>query len=335
MAEHRTTTLSEPVAAEMAAALIAAVCDLCAGSEYLVQTRRAFQNNGVADAIRDRRVGPIYEWLVQLFGYQGVTDHVARQTWATSGGVSHGAVARSLAAASCPKLRAYWTFEGCGHRKGRWECGEPDHRIECPLPRLAMRNGRLNQSAYGLALFLRDLTDDDLVGWIDYRLAIAPRPWTTAVLEAAVVQPLCGVFGVSNKVVSMAMADLLLGGDPSRAAWVEAGGQLIVIDTLVHNWLHRTGILASDEAEHSYGSGCYGPGGCSDIVRRAASRIDARRWCADYPQTFPRLVQHALWRFCAASELNVCNAVRIDDRAPCGNTGCIVHDCCARLPLRR
>ena len=43
------------------------------------------------------------------------------------------------------------------------------HLIDsCPLP---THNGNLNQLAYSLFLFIRDIANGDLVGWIDARLA--------------------------------------------------------------------------------------------------------------------------------------------------------------------
>ena len=48
--------------------------------------------------------------------------------------------------------------------------------------------------------------------------------------------------------------------------------QLIAVDTLVHNFLHRTGIFNRFNAAHPYGPGCYRPGGCADIIRLVASR---------------------------------------------------------------
>ncbi len=68
---------------------------------------------------------------------------------------------------------------------------------------------------------------------------------------------------------------------------------LIAVDTLVHNFLHRTGILARFKAGHPYGPGCYRPGGCAEIVRLVASQIDARQFNRDFPQIFPRFVQIA------------------------------------------
>jgi hypothetical protein len=41
--------------------------------------------------------------------------------------------------------------------------------------------------------------------------------------------------GVSDKVLSLALVVLLLGGRPGDSLWQAAGAQLIVIDTLVHN----------------------------------------------------------------------------------------------------
>jgi hypothetical protein len=41
---------------------------------------------------------------------------------------------------------------------------------------------------------------------------------------------------------------------------------MIAIDTLVHNFLHRTGILERLGAGHPYGLGCYQPNGCADIM---------------------------------------------------------------------
>jgi hypothetical protein len=200
-----------------------------------------------------------------------------------------------------------------------------------------LRNGRLNQTAYSLFLFLRDLADSDLVGWIDERLAgvdIVPVSDRAERLRQALLQPLANIYGVSNKVLAMALSDLLLAGDAKRQTWIEAGAVMIAIDTLVHNFLHRTGILGQLGADHAYGPGCYRPDGCAAIIERIAAKIDARRFNLSYPAFFPRFVQHAIWLFCAEAGLDRCNGNRIDDRAPCEQTDCPVFEKCARMPLR-
>ena len=76
----------------------------------------------------------------------------------------------------------------------------------------------------------------------------------------------------------MALSGILIGAADIRPKWLQVGVHLIAVDTLVHNFLHRTGILARFKAAHPYGTGCYRPGGCADIIRLVASQIDARQF---------------------------------------------------------
>ena len=110
---------------------------------------------------------------------------------------------------------------------------------------------------------------------------------------------------------------------------------MIAIDTLVHNFLVRTGILARFDADHSYGAACYQAGGCADIIAAVADRIDARQFNPGFPQPFPRFVQHAIWRYCAQSGLDVCNGNRIDDRKSCTNVYCQIRKLCDRIVLSK
>src|SRR3954468_2463222 len=128
-----------------------------------------------------------------------------------------------------------------GLREGARTCAEPQHFRRCPVPVFPMRKGSLNQSAFSLFLLIQDICGGDLVRGIDPRLAVADlgdMPGRAERLRAALLEPLSHVYGVSFKVLSMALADLLLGGDPGRKRWVTAGGSMIVVDTLVHNFLH-------------------------------------------------------------------------------------------------
>jgi hypothetical protein len=124
------------------------------------------------------------------------------------------------------------------------------------VPRHYLCNGRLNQTAYSLFLFMRDLAGGDIVGWVDQRLEAVDlnRGSDREVqLRQVLLEPLGHIYGVSNKVLAMALSDLLLAGDAKRPAWIEAGTVMIAIDTLVHNFLHRTGILRQLDADHAYG----------------------------------------------------------------------------------
>ena len=88
---------------------------------------------------------------------------------------------------SCPRLTSYWRFAECRFAKTAHTCSEPAHLSACPVPRHDLRNGRLNQTAYALFFFLRDVCDGDLVAWIDARLAAADeeRPGRAALMRQA------------------------------------------------------------------------------------------------------------------------------------------------------
>jgi hypothetical protein len=239
---------------------------------------------------------------------------------------------------SCPKLKTYWHFHGCRYEKASRTCAEPEHIGACPLPSHDLRNGHLNQAAYSLFLFIRDLADGDLIGWIDARLAAANSPagpHRLARMAAALIEPMREIYGVSDKVLAMAPSALLLGAPKKMVLWAEVGGSMIAIDTLVHNFLHRTGILARFNANHLYGAACYRPGGCADIIQSVAERIDARQFNPTFPQTFPRFVQHAIWCYCSKSGLDICNGNRIDDARRCDNLDCRVRLMCDRVALRK
>lgn len=245
---------------------------------------------------------------------------------------SYESIAASLSDTSpCPKLLSHWQFVGCGYRKNAASCDRQDLFHKCPLPRQDLRNGVLNRAAFSLLLFMRDICNGDFVGWVDQRLNEATAAERVGGL--ALIEPLRNVHGFSWKVLNMTLASFLLGADPQRVIWRQAGADMVAIDTLVHAWLHRTGILRGLGAEHLYGPACYSGSGCEHIIRQIASEIDCRTFNSSYPRAFPRFVQHAIWRFCAQQQLDQCNGNRIDDRKRCSRFSCIAYADCKRLRL--
>lgn len=292
----------------------------------------------LTQAILDRDTPYLFEHLVGSFSLQGISDRAAltymenhdRPTW-------QDLQRANSQPPACPKLRGYWTFCGCGYRKNARACAEPELVSNCSVPRPALRNGRLNQMTYSLFFFIRDVTDGNLVDWIDRSLAQASLG--TAKNRAyrmrhALIDPLRNIHGVSDKVLNMTLADVLLAAPEGKPLWRETGGGMIAIDTLVHHWLIRSGITQKLGHEHAYGTACYSADGCADIIRRIARRIDANQFNPDYPRYFPRWVQHSLWRWCAQSELNLCNGNNIDDDFRCRNVNCALFRRCDRVPLR-
>jgi hypothetical protein len=317
--------------------MVHATCCLAGSASYLADIREDLRHHGIIRAVRDHDTPALFDWLIKTLSFQGISDTVAAGYIAEHGSVRWSEIAQALSASpSCPKLDGYWRFYDCRYHKGSHTCSEPADIEACPLPRHPLRNGRLNQMAYSLFLFMRDVADADFVGWIDKQLAtVDPRaPDRLAACREAVIGPLRNVYGVSDKVLAMALSSMLLGAGKQRPLWFEVGATFVAVDTLVHNFLHRTGILGRLSAAHPYGDRCYRPGGCADIISVVAANIDARQFNPAFPATFPRFVQSAIWRYCAENGLGVCNGNRIADDRRCDNRHCQLFRRCDRVALR-
>ena len=302
-AQRTAGTNRPPDALISAVTLVRRVCDLASLPCLIDDARDELRRAGVAEAIRRHDDAKLFEWLLDAISYQGISDAIAQRYMDEHGRVRHADVVSALdTPPQCPKLESWWHFEGCGYRKWANHCSEPKLIRSCPLPSHDLRNGNLNQAAFSLALFMRDVADGDVVTWIDDRLARAecgPQSARGARLAASVIEPMRHVYGVSDKVLNMSLATLFMGGDAKRERWINAGANMIAVDSLVHHWLVRTGILRGLRASHVYGEQCYAENGCAAIIAQISKRIDARKYNPDFPRYFPRFIQHTLWRFWA------------------------------------
>ena len=299
--------------------------------------RAALDIHGVPHAVAASDSRVVYNWIMSIAGMQGVSDAAATSFQHEHGSATWAEVDAAMRARPpCPRLRSYWNFE-CGFRKASRTCLQPDHIDGCPVPRLPLRKGSLNEAAFSLWLFVRDIAGGDLVGWIDARLvAVDPGysvPDRAARMRAALLEPLCEIRGFGPKIWSMMLADMLLAADPGRERWTTTGASMIAADTLVHNHLYRTGLLRRTGAGHIYGPLCATSRGCVGVIENLSAAFDARSINADFPARFPRLIQHSIWAFCAASEWDVCNGNRIDDRARCQQRYCPCDGACERIAL--
>ena len=267
--EARSTT--KPIdlntaAIDHAVRLIHQVCCFAGSFDLLDE----FRDQALCAAVDRHDSAALFDRLMHDFSFQGISDEIAANYMRRHGQATWRSVRKNLARGpTCPKLKSYWHFHACRYEKTSRTCAEPDHIAACPLPTHRLRNGHLNQIAYSLYLFIRDVADGDLVGWIDHRLdqaneSGAPDPLSQA--RIGLIEPLRNVYGVADKILAMAMSGILIGAADVRPRWLEVGVQLIAVDTLVHNFLHRTGILARFKAAHPYGPGCYRAGGCAESL---------------------------------------------------------------------
>ena len=328
---NRTTAIDHAVR------VIYRVCCLAGSANLIDKIRADLDAEGIRTAMRKRDTAAVFDWLIAALSYQGISDQIAYDYMEQHGYVRWDDINEKLArGASCPKLKSYWHFHGCRYTKLRRTCAEPDHISRCPLPTHDLRNGRLNQTAYSLYLFIRDIADGDLIGWIDQRLQAANNPAgpdRLARMRDALIAPLREIYGVSDKVLTMALSSLLLGA-PKQAAAVARGRR--------QHDRHRH-ARSQLSAPHRHPApvrrrprlwlGLLPAGGCAEIIEVVAERIDASAFNPTFPAVFPRFVQHAIWRYCAQSGLAVCNGNRIDDRKSCDNVYCQIHNICDRKAL--
>jgi hypothetical protein len=311
---------------------------LLAPTTFLQDVQTRLDASGVRTAIALGQTSGVYNWIVRMLARQGIANAAAEGFVRRAGSPTWLDVSERLAkSSSCPRLRSYWSFADCGYRRAAGTCNTPRHINGCPVTAIPARKGALAQAAIGLRLFIRDVADNDLIRWIDQRLALADpaqgRVGRTAFMRRSLLEPLSQIPGTGPKIWSMVLAELLLGADPGRPRWVEAGASFVAVDSLTHNYLARSGILRHLQADHQYGAGCYQPGGCADVIGALAERIDAREFNADFPQVFPRWLQYSCWSFAAVGERNICNGLQIDDAQGCAQSNCPAFTVCERLPL--
>jgi hypothetical protein len=315
--------------------LVTTICALAGSPSYLSDLRASARRHGLIRAVGDHDTPALFDWLVSAASFQGISDSVAAGYMERNGRIRWQELQDAVAQRpSCPKLRSYWHFHGCHYRKNSGTCSQPDHIKACPLPLAPLRNGNLNQLSFSLYLFIRDIAENDLVAWIDRQFTAAAEGQPNIApdkLGMALIEPMRHIHGISDKILNLVLSTLLLGAGRERHFWVEAGAAMIAIDTLVHNFLARTGILNRANSDHPYGPQCYAAGGCADLIKLISANIDSRQFNSRFPSNFPRFVQKAIWNYCAMQGLNVCNGNKINDASRCANRKCRIFGSCDRI----
>ncbi len=307
--------------------LINNLCDISHGTNEFIGSSK------ITRMLLQQDTSAIFSWLLRTFSYQGLSDRAVESFISKNANTSFEDVRNSLGVNSCNKLNGFWTFEGCAYQKLQQSCSHTTLLRKCGVPKLPLRNGRLNQLAFSLFFFIRDVAQGELVEFLNSGVSAISENATPRHVHEQLIPPWKAIYGVSDKVATMALSTLLLGSPSNWHGWHAAGGSLIVVDSLVHNFLHRTGIIQAFGTKHTYGAGCYAAGGCFDAIGELAKFVDARRFNIDFPSYFPRFVQLAIWRYCAQSGWNICNGNKIDDRTRCVVRACSLRNDCWRKTL--
>ena len=313
--------------------VIGIICELCrrCTMDIIAEAEKELHSEGIDLAVKRKDSKPIFNWIMHPVSYQGISDRIADTFIEDHGNVTYLQISRALNRVSkkCDKLAGFEAFTGCGYNKGRRTCQNPKMFPTCPLPTHPLRNGRLNILAYSLYFFIRDVCQKDLIGFIDQ---IVDQDKSPSEKRDQFVKDLSRVYGMQGKIINMTFSTIFLGLRSIKPHWLEIGQVAIAVDTLVHNFLHRTGILAYYDMNHGIGA-CYGKNGCLKVIEDMAALVDCSVYFPNYPKYFPRFVQLSIWLFCSEGGEGICNGRMINDREPCQNTDCPLYNMCDRLPL--
>ena len=294
------------------------VCCLAGAASLIDDIRAELRAEGILTAIRRHDTATLFDWLISALSYQGISDQVATDYMERHGRPRWADIDAKVAACpTCPKLESYWHFHGCRYTRsaGYVQSLTTSMPVPCRPTSCATVGSTRWPTRYScsFATSPTPIWSGGSTGNSEVPMT-EPTPIGLPDYAKLVIGPLREVYGVSDKVLTMTLSCILLAAPKRLRLWHEVGASMIAIDTLVHNFLVRTGILARFEANHSYGAACYQAGGCADIINAVAQRIDAQQFNPGFPQPFPRFIQHAIWRYCAQSGLDVCNGNRMHKR---------------------
>lgn len=276
-----------------------------------------------------RAAGPeiIAGKLFEIANYQGMSDRAASSWLLTNGNPDFHELALRLPGEPCECAGSGDGVSGCGYLRSQNVCSHPALLTRCIVPTIPARKGQLARLAVALSYWTAELPNQSLVGWARSKLTRGdPRAGGSAMVDDLKRLP-----GVSDKVASMIASDVAIGLSTGSDALLRAGASVIVVDRLVHNLIIRTGATKVAGQSHTFGPGCYAEGGCRDLIELFAVGTDARQFNRHWPTFAPRMLQHAIWRFCAGNEMNTCNGNNIRAGSACGIRNCPGFKDCAQV----
>lgn len=100
-------------------AVVRVVLALAPPQHYLSDIRQRHMATGLARAVAEHNTAAIYEWIVPQLALQGISDHAAYSFARGRLPVRLNDLTRDIANPRCPRLRSWWSYAGCGYRKGR------------------------------------------------------------------------------------------------------------------------------------------------------------------------------------------------------------------------
>ena len=98
--------------------LIRQICRLSRSANLIAETRASLRTEGVTSAVRHHNSAALFDWLITMLSYRGISNWVAADYLERHGQATWHAIENDLQRGpSCPKLRSYWHFHDCRYSK--------------------------------------------------------------------------------------------------------------------------------------------------------------------------------------------------------------------------
>ena len=124
--------------------LVRRVCTVAGTDNWIEDLQVEAADDGIVDAVAAHDTAAIFDWLIWILSFQGISDAVAKGYMDRHGSITWEEIEWALANdPGCTKLQTYWTFTDCRYQKGAQTCSVPREFKACPLPQHLLRNGRL------------------------------------------------------------------------------------------------------------------------------------------------------------------------------------------------
>ena len=125
-----------------ARSLVRRVCDIAGQVTWIDDLRDDAIETGLVAAVEDHDTAVIFDWLMRMLSFQGISDAVAEGYMDRHGNVTWAEIEASLATnPGCDKLQGYWAFTDCQYHKGFQTCAEPTNFPIAPCPGIHSETG--------------------------------------------------------------------------------------------------------------------------------------------------------------------------------------------------
>ena len=171
--QQRRSHLNRPKtsAIDHAVRVVHNVCCLAGAASLIDDNRADLRAEGIPSAIRRHDTATLFDWLTSALSYQGISDQVASDYMER-----HGRRRGPISTPRLPPIPPAQSSRATGISTAAGTTKSAGH-VQSPTTSTPVRCRPTSYAMVGsTSLFIRDVADGDLVGWIDRQVQDADDP---------------------------------------------------------------------------------------------------------------------------------------------------------------